>query len=92
MRVPERVVILADGTTVLLRRFWYDGVRRVELADGRWCAQRGGVHHLYAVPQDGTHGGGAAWCYRDVHSFPTWEAALAAAVAAERAEQGGVAR
>jgi len=89
MRVPERQVTLADGTTIFLRRFWHDGAQRVYLADGRWCAQRGGdVAHLYAVPLDGTHGGGAVWRYRDVHSFPTWEAALEAAQAAETAEGG----
>lgn len=90
MRVPERQVILDDGTTVLLRRFWYDDEgRRCYLADGRWLAQRGGpVLHLYAAPEDGIHGVGAYWAYRTVHSFPTWGDALAAAVLAEAAEQG----
>lgn len=89
MRVFEREVTLGDGASVWLRRFWHDGSRRVYLADGRWCAQRGGaVAHLYAVPLDGTHGGGAVWQYRNVHSYPTWEEALAAALAAEAADRG----
>lgn len=86
MRVPERQVTLTDGTTVFLRRFWYDGARRCYLADGRWLAQRGGpIRHLYAAPEDGVHGVGALWAYRAPHSFPTWEDALAAAVLAEGA-------
>lgn len=94
MRVAERIVILDDGTTVFLRRFWIDEHnRRVYLADGRWLALRGGPPaHLYAAPQDVVHGGGAGWQYRAVHSFPTWEVALSAAVAAEAAEQAKGAR
>lgn len=88
MRVPERQVILSDGVTVFLRRFWYHDGRRVELADGRWCAQRGGFAHLYAVPQGETRGAGAVWMYRHVFAYPTWEEALGAALAAERAERG----
>lgn len=86
MIVPERQVILADGTTVILRRFWYDtDGRRMYLADGRWLAQRGGndIPHLYACPVDVVHGSGAAWQYRGPGTYPTWEDALQAAIDAE---------
>lgn len=89
MIVPERQVILADGTTVILRRFWHDGAgKRVYLADERWLAQRGGdIPHLYACPVDAVHGSGAVWLYRGPGTYPTWEEALAAALDAEAAEQ-----
>lgn len=89
MRVTERAVILADGSTVWLRRYTVDdrGQRRW-LADGRWCAQRGAEPHTFAVPQ-GT-AGGHAWEYRNVHSFPSWQDALAGAREAE--QRDGAAR
>jgi len=84
MHVHERVVILPDGLTVWLRRFRLDEQRRrIMLADGRWLAQHSVQPHTYACPLDLTHGGGARWLYRYVHTFPTWQDALSAAQAAE---------
>ena len=89
MHVFERSVTLDSGITVWLRRYTLDpdGKRRY-LADGRWVAQRGGeIAHLYANPQDATHGAGANWAYRSPHSFATWQDALEAARLAESGDE-----
>lgn len=83
MFVHERIVILADGTSVHLRRFYYpaaDGARRM-LDDGAWCAVRGGVDRMFAVPA-GVRGG-AEWLFGQVFAYPTWQDALEAARSAE---------
>lgn len=92
MHVFERAVVLPSGVTVWLRRFHLGPFgRRVTLADGRWCAQRGGRPHLYAEPQ-GAVRGGARWQYRSPYSFATWQAALEAAIEAEQADDDARAR
>jgi hypothetical protein len=82
MRVLERAVTLPGGVVVWLRR-WTEGEQpgvREMLADGRWCASRGGVRRMYAA---GVGPGGHQWVYRAAGTFESWQAALDAAIEAE---------
>lgn len=88
MYVHERIVVLAAGTTVVLRRFYYPdpyGPRRM-LDDDKWCAVRGGVDRLFAVPAGVK--GGTEWLFGMVHAFDTWQDALDGAREAEARHQG----